>query len=97
MANATAKTEPIDADQPLRVFWNSSEHWVGHSIADVKAMFFANYGDDPETQEQAEDFSPCDDASELSINTDTERGVVKQTCAAWVAENGRGFLCSEDY
>lgn len=96
--NPTAKTEPVDAEQPLVAFDNDSEVWIAHSIADARAMYFANYGDDDEQLKEAADaFRHVGSDAELSINFDDGRGVVKQTIATWIAESGRGFLCSEDF
>ena len=53
----------------------------------------------PGTDIEPDNWSMVPDDAELTINRadeDEPPDSITQTCAAWVAENGRGFLCTTE-
>ena len=91
---------------PMHVYHNGYECYVAENAEEAKRLCVAMMTDkpnDPVAQEDAEGdgWYELDDASELGMWRTEEQtdpaNHCKQSCAAWVAENGKGFLCSTEY
>lgn len=85
----------------LKVWANDVTDWViAESAADARAVLNEHTGfpgDDDDQIPPEDEWEAEPDDKPLEIRTDDGRGVVKKTCAEWVAESGRGFLCSTEY
>ena len=87
----------------LHVFSDDVEWYIAASAVDAMAAQRELTGmresnQDPETWEQVPD------ERSLAIHMDdhgnaaeADAPVVTKTCAEWIAEQGRGFLCSTEY
>jgi len=77
--------------------WTDGEDWVvAESAEDATAIWKEHYG------EPAEELSwkRWDDNRTLSVfdfDTDAEVRKVSRPCSGWIAQNGRGWLCSVNY
>jgi hypothetical protein len=77
----------------LRVYANDVVDWViASSPEDADAVCREHTGD---TDDDPHNWTVCADDHVLPIHTDD--GTIEKTCAEWVAEHGRGFLCSTEY
>ena len=87
----------------LKVWANDVTDWViAESAADARVVMNEHIGpgypgEDDDQIAPEDEWTPEPDDKTLEIRTDDGRGVVKKTCAEWVAESGRGFLASTEY
>ncbi len=90
---------PLDAEEPLVAFYNESDTWIAHSAADAHAMYLDNIGakTPADSDVKPEDWIQLYLGKKMTINLDDGRGVIRKTVAEWIASEGRGFLCSDDY
>jgi hypothetical protein len=83
----------------LHCFTDDVDTYVATSTGDAMALQREQHGmregdQDPEAWEQIEDSEP------LTIIPDPYDAIevkVTKTCAEWIAERGRGFLCSTEW
>ena len=77
--------------------WSDGEDWVvAESAEDATAIWTEHYG------EPAEElyWKRWDDGRTLSVfdfDEDDNVHKVMRPCAEWIAQNGRGWLCSVNY
>ncbi len=81
----------------LHVFRDDYEWYVATSIEDAMTLQRELTGIDTDDQDPEYWYQLPDD-SNLSVYPGEigEGEPVTQTCAAWIAEKGRGFLCSTE-
>ena len=98
-----ALIEAVKAALPLHVYTNGYEWWIAESVDAAKDLCLENIGDpSPETLEALEDIEGdgweelADDAVIGMFRDEEREDYAKQTCAAWIAEQGRGFLCTTE-
>ena len=86
------------AEPELHVFRDDYEWYIASSIADAMAAQREFSGID-ENDQDAEYWYQLPDESSLAIAPGEmdDWKVETKTCATWIAEKGRGFLCSTEY
>ena len=84
----------------LKVWANGVIDWVvAESAEDARAVaneHTGGPGDDDDEIPAGDEWEAEPDDKVLSIHGD-EGGTEEKTCAVWVAQNGRCFLCSTEY
>ncbi len=82
----------------LHVFNNDHDWVIATSPKDAIAVWCAEMGENIENYSYEEEtWDVLDDGKFISIfveEDDTE--ATRKTCAEWIAEKGRGFLCTTD-
>ncbi len=77
--------------------WTDGEDWVvAESAEDATAIWTEHYGEPAEELH----WKRWDDVRTLSVFDFDEDGNVHKVmrpCAEWIAQNGRGWLCSVNY
>lgn len=93
---------PDQASVPLSVFYSpDTEEWyVAADAAEAHALWVkanpdAHDYDDPPAGPDAWHVEPDDKL--MSISLDDDRGDTTMTMREWTVDQGRGFLCSENY
>ncbi len=78
----------------LRAWHNGAETVIAYHPEDASDVLAAHLG------EKKEDYCWTwleTTKSPVTIKTDTDRGKVTQALAEWIAETGRGVLCSTEW
>ncbi len=89
--------------EQLHVFSDDVDWYIARSVQDAMALQ-RNHGGMREVDQEPETWLQAPDDGPLSIHmddtgnaSDGNAPLVTKTCAEWIAEKGRGFLCSTEY
>lgn len=88
------------SEPKLRVFTNGTDTVAAYDLADTKDLVEATYGTTFEAEGWSiDDWHEVADDKPITINLETDDGIVKETMLAseWAASEGRSLLCSTEY
>lgn len=80
----------------LFCYYNGSDYVIAHSPEDASAVWAATIGAPRDDEEYPWELLNPERTLNASLDDDAGHAR-KQTIAAWIAELGRCFFCSEDY
>lgn len=80
----------------LNVYKNETDWVVAESKEDASKVWCETSGAEFFDENWQGEWEMMDPASTISIIDDEGKKVTK-TCQEWIAENGRGFLCSTEW
>jgi hypothetical protein len=90
----------VTAAPALHVYADEYNWIIAHSVDDAWAVALELWGGVMSDYGDRDDFAPLPDDSPLPI-WDSEipgEGVqITKTCAEWIAERGRGWLCGTEF
>lgn len=90
-------TPEEQASRPLNCYADDGTDWViAYDPADADEVWRTTVGESHIDIENGS-WTLCDPANTLHVDLDDGRGSRVQTIREWIAECGRGFLCSENY
>lgn len=97
----TTEPQPTPASEPtkaLGLWTNDYDTVIAYDREDAIALWAENIGEDPDFYDPTEwERLPDDKPVRIYEDDDTSKPPTEKMPAEWIAQNGRGFLCSTEF